>query len=236
MVYAADLARDAQTIRSQGWGYIYGTAGELWTRAKQDKLIEEKAGNKNYYMSAKYGGRWIGRYVADCSGLIVYIGKKHGLSLPHGSNSLYKKGYLSQKGLITSALPAGALVFKLRNGDDFYHVGIHTGDGRVVEAQASRTGVVQSDISTWTHYGLLNGVSYGAENEVIPLGVGKAIVDVPNDGTLWVREKPSRSGKQIDAVREGDTVEVLAISGDWAKIRYCKEGYAMAKYLKEVQG
>ena len=58
------------------------------------------------------------------------------------------------------------------------------------------------------------------------------MVDVPSVGTLKVRQKPSTvNGRVIDNIREGDSVEVLAVSGEWAKIRYQKDGYVMKKYL-----
>lgn len=63
------------------WGYIYGTAGETWTQSKQNDLVKnyEKAvanndskGIKRWEMGAKHGSKWIGKRVADCSGLFSW--------------------------------------------------------------------------------------------------------------------------------------------------------------------
>ena len=59
---------------------------------------------------------------------------------------------------------------------------------------------------------------------------GTAVVDVPNDGTLWVRTRPS--GDKKDAIREGDEVTVLEVDGDWAKVRYETDGWVMKKFLR----
>ena len=233
-IYPLSLVQTAIECYNSNWGYIYATSGELWTEAKQANLIKTKANNSNYSLSIQYGSKWIGHYVADCSGLIVYLGRKLGFSVPHGSNSIWKNS-LSQKGILSTSafLPPGALVFKLRNATDYYHVGVYVGDGKVVEAQGSKAGVIESKLSSWTHYGLLKAVDY-SEEEVVPLGTGEAVVDVPNDGTVNIRVRPSSTAKIQDTLHEGDTLEVLAVSGDWAKVRYSKEGYIMAKFLKAV--
>ena len=49
------------------WGYIWGTAGILWTAARQAQL--EKTTDSDRESGRKYGSKWIGHTVADCSGL-----------------------------------------------------------------------------------------------------------------------------------------------------------------------
>lgn len=225
----ADLALK---VLAEKWGYIWGQSGAMWTEAKQKEL--ERTTESKYEQGRKYGSRWIGHRVADCSGLVVYLCKSFGFSVPHGSNSIWKKGYLSEKGVIESSnLPVGALVFKLRNGSDYYHVGVYVGGGKVVEAQGTKTGVVESNVSDWSHYGLLKGLTY-EKNDVVSGGetlkVGAAVVDVPNDGTVNIREKPE--GKKQDVLREGEKCVVVEISGDWAKVEYHKTGYIMRKFLR----
>ena len=53
-----------QYALSEGFGYIFGTAGETWTAAKQARATRE--------MTVKYGSKWIGHRVADCSGLFAW--------------------------------------------------------------------------------------------------------------------------------------------------------------------
>lgn len=219
----------AETVRQplqEHWGYIWGKSGQLFTRNDYEEILKTKAGNSNYKLAIKYGEKWIGHKVADCSGLVVWVYKQFGMSVPHGSNSLWKN--CKEKGKISGDIPTGALVFKLRNSTDYYHVGIYAGNGKVIEAKGTLAGVVESKLSEWGYYGLL-----GTEKEVVPVQKGDtAIVDVPNDGTLWVRKGPSTKADKRDVIREGDEVEIVEMNGDWARIRYISEGYVMAKFLR----
>lgn len=232
------IADQARIPLEEKWGYIWGTSGQVWTQAAQDRLAREKADDPNYAMSIDYGSKWIGRRVADCSGLVKWVCAQFGIKMSHSSNSQAKGGYLSKLDvLLGHDIPVGALVFKLRNNSDYHHVGIYVGDNQVVEARGSKTGVTTSQLGTWTHYGLIKGVDYGIKEqkkEEIPMGAGKGVVDVPNDGTVNVRAKPSLQGQKITTLREGEQLEVLAVSGDWAKIRYTGEGYVMTRYIREV--
>lgn len=210
------------------WGYIWGKSGQLFTRNDYEEILKTKAGNSNYKLAIKYGDKWIGHKVADCSGLVVWVFKHFGVSVPHGSNSLWKT--CKEKGKIIGEIPVGALVFKLRNSTDYYHVGIYVGNGKVIEAKGTVAGVVESSLSGWGYYGLLSSVEH---EEVVPVQKGDvAIVDVPNDGTLWVRKSPSSKAEKKDSIREGEEVEILEMSGGWAKVRYTSEGYVMAKFLR----
>ena len=231
-VTGEDLAKEALRIESEGWGYIFGTAGEMWTPEKQEKIEKTKKDDDNYRQSILYGYKWFGHMVADCSGLIVYILKKFGISAPHGSNSQWRKT-CNAKGSLTAGfkLPVGALVFKLKGVDDYYHEGIYVGNDTVIEARGTSAGVVKSRPSSWGHYGLIKGIQYSGESSPVPLG-SKAIVDVPNDGTLNVRAKPVANGKILNTLREGTEVDVIGESGDWTKIRYTAEGFVMTRFLK----
>ena len=225
-----ELAALAKSIVPKKWGYIWGKAGVKWTAEMQAEM--DKTTDKKYESARKYGKKWIGHYVADCSGLIKYLCKQFKISVPHGSNSMWRDS-LFEKGDIRNSIPVGALVFKLRNGDDFYHVGIYIGDGMVVESMSTEYGVVKSKISKWSHYGLVKGIGYTTNNrdEVVRLKPGKAIVDVPNDGTVNIRKAPTASSTNLGTLREGEECEVVAVDGDWAEVRYQAKGYIMSRFL-----
>ena len=232
MVTGYQIAEKARIPLEEKWGYIWGKSGQLWTRDDWNQLKKDQADNPNYKLAIGYGNKWIGHRVADCSGLIVWIAKQFGMTIAHGSNSIWK-GYLSEKGKISGDIPVGALVFKLRNGTDYYHVGVYVGAGKVIEAKGTIAGVVESKLSDWGYYGLWKGVTYDGQKpeEAVPVVKGEtAVVDVPNNGTLWVREKPS--GEKKDAIREGDEVTILELQGEWARVRYETEGWVMAKFLR----
>jgi peptidoglycan hydrolase CwlO-like protein len=67
----------------------------------------------------------------DCSGLVLYVFKQHGVSLPHYSGSQYRLGTPVS---MTDLQPGDAVFF----GSPVYHVGIYAGAGYFIHAP--RTG------------------------------------------------------------------------------------------------
>ncbi len=62
------IAKSEQALKEQ-WGYIWGTAGETWTAAKQKEL--EKTKDADQAQGRRYGSKWTGHRVADCELLPV---------------------------------------------------------------------------------------------------------------------------------------------------------------------
>lgn len=234
MYTGEDLAKLAKEILAKKWGYIFGRAGIKWTAEMQAEI--DRSTDSKYDSARKYGRKWIGHYVADCSGLVKYICRQFKVTVPHGSNSQWRDSLFEKGAISGNAVPVGALVFKLRNRDDFYHVGIYVGGGNVVEAQGTQTGVVSSRLASWTHYGLVKGIGYSEKrDEVIKLKPGKAYVDVPNDGTVNIRKAPTTNSTKLGTLREGSECEVVSVEGDWAEVRYSASGYIMSRYLKNKE-
>lgn len=174
---AKKLIQLFQQALDEHWGYIWGAAGEKWTQEKQDAATRD--------MTVKYGQQWVGKYVADCSGLFYWAFKKLGGYMYHGSNTMWSK-YCTSKGTLKNGarsdgqtLKPGSAVFKCKNGTDYYHVGLYIGNNTVIEAQGTSTGVVTSKLSTWTHWGELKGVNYdgnSAQNEPVYTELGQRIL------------------------------------------------------------
>lgn len=158
-IYADQLIKLFKQALNEKWGYIWGGSGETWTQADQDAATRD--------MTIKYGQKWVGKRVADCSGLFSWAFKSLGGYMYHGSNTMWKK-YCVKKGQLTNGkrddgeeLKPGSAVFMCKkNSTDYYHVGLYIGNNEVIEAQGTRTGVVKSKLSTWTHWAELKGVSY----------------------------------------------------------------------------
>ena len=155
----AEEALKVYNLKPQA-GYIWGTAGVLWTEKRQENL--NKTTDEDRAMGRKYGKKWIGHYVWDCSGLTMYCGKQLGLKFYHGSNSSYNRD-CEKKGKLVKGmdLPVGAWVY---TGTDKSkpHIGIYTGDGMVTEAQGTRAGVVQTKLhgGKWKYWGLGKGIKF----------------------------------------------------------------------------
>lgn len=230
MIKADDMVAKFQTTLADKWGYIFGTSGQVWTAKNQAETTNT--------MAQEYGSKWIGHRVADCSGLFSWAAAQLGGYLPHGSNSIYRK-YTTSTGTNMSNLEPGTAVFKVRAGTkyadklDWYHIGLYVGGTTVIEAKGTRYGVVTSRLSDWHAWGTLKGIEYNGSNppEVVPVVPGKAIVDVPNDGTVRVRQKPNTTSQVVTTLPEGTQVDVESVNGDWCKVRFTMTGYIMTKFL-----
>ena len=169
------IAKFEQALNEK-WGYIWGTAGESWTAAKQAEL--ERTTDEDRAQGRKYGSKWIGHTVADCSGLFSWAFRQLGGYMYHGSDTMYRK-YCTQKGELKKgrrtdggALKPGTAVF-VWNGKKYSHVGLFIGNGTVIEAMGTINGVTTTKVSAskWTHWGELTGVDYsstGAADSVSP--------------------------------------------------------------------
>lgn len=147
------VVEGAQEVLDDGWGFIHGALGQVWTEEKQAAVEENPYGREQTKL---YGRKWIGRRVVDGSGLITWIFGRRGWYMPHGCNGIYNR-FCDQKGELKDfdILRPGCLVFKRNEKyeNPFYHVGVYVGNGKVIEAHGTAKGVVQSSLFGWSHYG-----------------------------------------------------------------------------------
>jgi hypothetical protein len=132
----------------------------------------------------QYGSAWIGKRVADCSGLFTWAFRQLGGTMYHGSNTMYLS-YCSAKGHLIGGkradgkplLPGTAMFIYNSDKAKYTHVGVYVGDGLVIEAMGAKNGVTTSKPSKWGFWGELKGVDYsdskpdegGLEGEITPL-------------------------------------------------------------------
>ena len=155
MISAKALCEAFQQALSEEWGYIWGTRGQTWTQASQNAATRA--------MTVKYGAKWIGRRVADCSGLFVWAYKLYKESIYHGSNTIFNK-YCSETGPVagTVKIRAGTAVFQNTEGKRG-HIGLYIGGGMCIEAKGTQHGVVSSPLAVWDEWGTLKDVDYTGE-------------------------------------------------------------------------
>lgn len=153
------IVEDAKYALNSEWGYIWGKRGQTWTKEEQDAVDADPNGRNQTKL---YGRKWIGRRVADGSGLISWIFHRHGEYMPRGCNNIYER--CNPKGELTdgNVLSPGCLVFKKseKYENPIYHVGVYVGEGKVVEAHGTAKGVIQSSLFGWSHYGYPNNVEW----------------------------------------------------------------------------
>ena len=212
------------------WGYIWGTAGEMWTQARQEKL--ERTTDADRANSRKYGSKWIGHRVADCSGLFSWSFKQLGGYMYHGSDTMFRK-YCTAHGELRNGartdeqgLKPGTAVFVWKEAKGKYtHVGLYIGNGKVIEAKGAQAGVTTSRItdSKWTHWGELKGVDYtGAAPEPAPEPEpAKKPTVRRGNRNVYVKEL------QTDLTKLGYSLGICGIDGDF--------GPATEKAVKEFQ-
>lgn len=229
MIEATALVEKFKQALSEKWGYIWGTAGIVWTQAKQTQKVNymvskygaswqknADAKNDNYYMTALYGAKWIGHTVADCSGLFVWAFKQLGGSIYHGSNSIYDR-YCKEKGKITDdirkSMKPGTAVFVCKASGNKSHIGLYVGDGKAIEASSTQAGVCTSNITAgkWTYYGLLKDVSYSASETTIS-------PSEPADDKIPTENLPT--------LRRGNTGEYVTL----LQTKLLQKGYDLGKY------
>ncbi len=216
------IAKFEQALHEK-WGYIWGTAGESWTAAKQAEL--EKTTDEDRAQGRKYGSKWIGHKVADCSGLFSWAFKQLGGYMYHGSDTMYRK-YCTQKGELKkgrrtdgAALKPGTAVF-VWNGKKYSHVGLFVGNGIVIEAMGTINGVTTTKVTAgkWTYWGELTGVDYSV--------TGTSSVVIPSEAEGSPSVRPTlRKGSKGTAVSEMQTMLLklgydlgpCGIDGDFGK-------------------
>lgn len=237
MVSAEAFIKQCYIPLNEGWGYIYGTWGSLWTAERQAKATRD--------MTVKYGSKWIGKMVTDCSGLLRWALYQLGESIVHHARYQYTD-YCRNKGKLinglredgSSILP-GTAVFLQGKEDKIHHVGVYVGDNTCIEAKGTIYGVVTSELSHWDHWGELIMVDYSGETPVTPDKpedvLFRAVVDNPN---IWlnVRSGPGMQYPLRFQVHKDSTVDVLATEPEWWQIRYGGQiGWAFSKYLSPIE-
>ena len=188
MISNAALIEKFQFALDDRWGYIWGQAGDEWTKSKQKQKVDymvskygtswqknSEAKDDNYYGAAMYGEKWIGHRVADCSGLFRWAFNEFKVYIAHGSNTIWKS-YCTEKGNLNGGrrtdgktLQPGTAVFTDKNGDKT-HIGLFIGGGKVIEASGTQAGVCMSNVNAtkWKCWGELKNVSYGEADTGFP--------------------------------------------------------------------
>ena len=170
MVKAVDLIRLWRQALADKWGYIWGMAGQVWTQAQQSAATRET--------TIKYGSRWIGHHVADCSGLGDWAFRQLGGKIYHGSNTIWREYVVDRcelkdgKRIDGKPILPGDPVFLVKTVDGVqnrHHIGYFVGD-TCIEAKSTLYGVVTSPLTHWHETAHWGNVEYeGGEVFVIHL-------------------------------------------------------------------
>ena len=144
-----DLAAYAIQAWENGWGYVWGTFGNVLTQSLFDyKLQQYPDGVGNYASFIR--DNWLGRRTADCIGLIKGYGwlDVNSLEIKYGTNGMpdYGANQMYQSATVSGSMDTmpdiiGLAVWKQG------HIGVYIGNGYVIEAMGTRYGVVKTELA-----------------------------------------------------------------------------------------
>lgn len=153
---AAGLVAYAINAYESGWGYVWGTFGNILTEGAFASKLEqypEAVGNYADFIRAN----WIGRRTVDCVGLIKSYGwfdpdtetiqySSHGMP-DVGADQMY---YAAAESGTIDSIPEIPGLAVWQSG----HIGVYIGNGEVIEAMGTMYGVVKTYLegSSWTHW------------------------------------------------------------------------------------
>ena len=153
---AADLATYAVHAWEQGWGYVWGSYGNVLTEDSLSSLLAQYPDNVGRYESF-IRANWLNGRATDCVGLIKGYGwlDAETLAIRYGTNGMPDCGanQMFHSASVTGTIDTipekpGLAVWK--NG----HIGVYIGDGYVIEAMGTKYGVVKTRLSerSFTHW------------------------------------------------------------------------------------
>ena len=94
-----------------------------------------------------FGGSSFG--ATDCSGLVMLSYAQIGISLPHKASS--QAGYGTSVSY-DNMKPGDLIFFGGSSYSSIYHVAMYIGDGRMVHAENENTGIVISNVASFSKY------------------------------------------------------------------------------------
>ncbi|MDP4094223.1 MAG: NlpC/P60 family protein [Bacillota bacterium] len=142
-----------------GCGYVWGAQGEILTAEKLQQF-KNQFGEEYYIFNDGQGevdaGKWLGKQVFDCSGLVVWSLVQLKLLQPgqdYDAEAIFNK--LCTPAAKEKLVPGDLLFIQKPSGID--HVGIYSGNNQVVEAKSTRSGVVEDAVQDgFNVFGKLN--------------------------------------------------------------------------------
>lgn len=183
-------------------GYVYGTFGQICTKALlDDRAKAYPAGNLAGGKMRIAGEKWLGKRVMDCIGLIKY----YLWSDCYNKNPIYNTiEDISADSMNKLCVEKGAIEFmpEIKGLLLFMkgHVGVYIGGGFVIESMGTLYGVKKTKLKNrgWANWGKCPFISYidekEQESEVLEL---KKAIDVSVDGIITYTDGYFADGKNL---------------------------------------
>lgn len=159
-----DLAAYAVQAWENGWGYVWGTYGNVLTESLfQYKVSQYPDGVGNY--ADFIWSNWVGGRTTDCAGLIKGYGwlDISDMTIDYGTNGMmdYTADQIYQNATVSgtmSTMPDTPGIALWKSG----HIGVYIGNGYAIEAMGTTYGVVKTEVDGrgWTGWCEVPGITY----------------------------------------------------------------------------
>lgn len=161
---ATDLVTYAVHAWESGWGYVWGTYGNVLTEsllAYKVSQYPDGVGNHENFIRA----HWLGGRTTDCVGLIKGYSwlSPETMTIDYGTHGMPDIGanqmyYNATESGAIDTMPDIPGLAVWHEG----HIGVYIGNGQVVEAMGTRYGVVKTELADrgWTHWLKIPYINY----------------------------------------------------------------------------
>lgn len=151
-----DLVKWAKHAQENGWGYVWGSHGNLLNKTELERL-ESVFGSHVTDYDDFIRHNWLGKRTADCVGLIKGYGwyDTESGKITVGSNGMQD---VTADGMFSAATEKGTIdtILEIPGLAVWHegHIGIYIGNGEVIEAMGTQYGVVKTQLKNgrWTHW------------------------------------------------------------------------------------
>lgn len=153
---AHDLAAYATHAWESGWGYVWGTYGQVLTESLLDYKLQQYPDGVGKYEDF-IRANWLDGRTTDCVGLIKGYGwlDPNDLSIKYGTNgmpditanTMYHNATVS--GPISTIPDTPGLAVWMEG-----HIGVYIGGGEVIEASSTKKGVIKTQLAGrgWSYW------------------------------------------------------------------------------------
>ncbi len=159
-----DLAAYAVQAWENGWGYVWGTYGNVLTPSLFDYKLQQYPDGVGKYADF-IRNNWLNRRTADCVGLIKGYGwlDAQSLEIKYGTNGMpdYGANQMYQSATDSGTMDTmpeivGLAVWKQG------HIGVYIGNGYVIEAMGTKYGVVRTELAkrSWSGWCKIPYIDY----------------------------------------------------------------------------
>lgn len=161
---AHDLVAYAICAWESGWGYVWGTYGDVLTESLFAYKLEQYPDGVGSYEDF-IRANWLGGRTTDCVGLIKGYGwlSPETMTIDYGTHGMPDIGanqmyYSATESGTIDTMPDIPGLAVWHDG----HIGVYIGGGQVIEAMGTKYGVVKTELANrgWTHWLKIPYINY----------------------------------------------------------------------------